>query len=67
MCRLRRRLRLRLWDRFVLSLHTAGAWRPGRSAATASADAPSAQIQISPHHSLVVANIAKLPELLRNR
>ena len=62
-----RRLRLRLWDRFVLSLHTAGAWRPGRSAATASADAPSAQIQISPHHSLVVANIAKLPELLRNR
>jgi len=27
------RLRLCLWDRFVLSLHTAGAWRPSRSAA----------------------------------
>ena len=36
------RLRLCLWDRFVLSLHTAGAWRPSRSAA--SADPPGAQI-----------------------
>jgi hypothetical protein len=36
------RLRLCLWDRFVLSLHTAGAWRTGLSAA--SADPPGAQI-----------------------
>ena len=42
LCRLRR-MRVRLWDRFVLSLHTAGAWRPGRSAAV-SADPPGAQI-----------------------
>jgi len=36
------RLRLCLWDRFVLSLHTTGAWRPSRSAA-ASVDPRGAQ------------------------